>query len=410
MLLYIDPGTGSMLFAAMLGVISTLYFLAQQLWLKLKYRVKGGKVEADDKKKEYVFFGEGGQYWNVFRPICDEFEKRGVEVDYYTMDENDPSLKTDYKYVHPSFIGSDNRAFARLNLLKAHVVLATTPGLNVYQWKRSKGVDRYVHIFHDVTEGTGYRMFGMDDYDAVVLSGEFQIDYIRKLEQLRNEPEKELTVVGCTYMDSLMERKLKEANAGHKEFTVLLAPSWGESAILNRFGEKLIQALIDTGFNIIIRPHPQTRKSEKKLFDTLRERFPETDKLHWDLKPDNFESLSSADIMITDFSGVMFDYSLVFGKPLIYADTKLDTAPYDAAWIDEPVWRLQILPDLGVQLKEEDFPRIKEIIEKTAGSPEFEKSIKKVGDTAWQKRGHAAENIADYLLSMREQQPAEQSA
>ena len=179
MLLYIDPGTGSMLFAAMIGVISTLYFLAQQLWLKIKYR--GGKVKADTNKKQLVIFGEGGQYWKVFKSICDELEKRGVACEYYTMDEKDPALSAEYEYIKPQYIGSDNRAFARLNLMRADVCLSTTPGLGVYQWKRSKGVDKYIHTFHDVGEGTGYRMFGLDEYDTIFLTGQFQERYIRKL-------------------------------------------------------------------------------------------------------------------------------------------------------------------------------------------------------------------------------------
>ncbi len=79
MILYIDPGTGSMLFAALLGVASTLYFLAQQLWIRLKYR--GGKVEADTEKKELVIFGEGGQYWKVFKPSC--WRRPGGRVRYF---------------------------------------------------------------------------------------------------------------------------------------------------------------------------------------------------------------------------------------------------------------------------------------------------------------------------------------
>jgi CDP-glycerol glycerophosphotransferase (TagB/SpsB family) len=59
--------------------------------------------------------------------------------------------------------------------------------------------------------------------------------------------------------------------------------------------------------------------------------------------------------MISDFSGVIFDYSLVFDRPVIYADTSFDKSPYDAAWLDEPLWTFRILPSLGIPLKKEDF-------------------------------------------------------
>ncbi len=401
MILYIDPGTGSMLFAALLGVASTLYFLAQQLWIRLKYR--GGKVEADTEKKALVIFGEGGQYWKVFKPVCDELEKRGFECEYYTMDEHDPVLEAGYEHVHASFIGSDNRAFAKLNLMKAYICLSTTPGLGVYQWKRSKGVDKYVHIFHDVSEGTGYRMFGMDDYDAILLTGEFQGDYIRRLEELRGEAPKELTVVGSTYMDALMARKESAGDKQDKKDgkTVLLAPSWGQSAILSRFGEKLIDSLLKTGYHIIIRPHPQTIKSEKEIIEPLKKKYSDEKCIEWDEEHDNFGSLSRADVMITDFSGVIFDFAFIFDKPVIYADTKLDTAPYDAAWLDEPVWRLKVLPQLGEELQEDDFERIKELINKVLADDHYQAGRKSLSEMAWQKKGKAAQNVADYILARK---------
>lgn len=402
MILYIDPGTGSMLFAALLGMASTLYFLAQRLWLKFKYR--SGKVETDTEKKELVIFGEGGQYWKVFAPVCDELEKRGFDCEYYTMDEKDPALSAGYEHVHVSFIGADNRAFAKLNLMKAHICLSTTPGLGVYQWKRSKGVDKYVHMFHDVSEGTGYRMFGIDDYDAVLLSGEFQEEYIRKLEKLRGEEPKELTLAGSTYMDALMARKESTADKLKKADgkTILLAPSWGQSAILSRFGDKIIDALVKTGYHIIIRPHPQTVKSEKEILEPLKKKYGDSRSVEWDEEHDNFDSLSRADVMISDFSGVIFDYAFVFDKPVIYADTGLDTSPYDAAWLDEQVWRLKVLPELGVQLRETDFERIKELIDEVIGDDHYQAGRKRLSDIAWQKKGKAAQNVTDYILAQKE--------
>ena len=37
MLLYIDPGTGSMLFSILIGIVSTLVFFGRQLFLKIKF-------------------------------------------------------------------------------------------------------------------------------------------------------------------------------------------------------------------------------------------------------------------------------------------------------------------------------------------------------------------------------------
>ena len=90
MLLYIDPGTGSMLFTIVLGAVTTLYFLARRFIVYIKFRVSGGKIEkADSEKIPYVIFSDGKQYWNVFAPICDEFEKRKTRLEYWTASEED---------------------------------------------------------------------------------------------------------------------------------------------------------------------------------------------------------------------------------------------------------------------------------------------------------------------------------
>ena len=66
-------------------------------------------------------------------------------------------------------------------MLNASVLFSTTPSLDVFQWKRSKTVDCYIHIMHAAKDITLYRMFGTDHYDAFILSGEYQIKQIRTL-------------------------------------------------------------------------------------------------------------------------------------------------------------------------------------------------------------------------------------
>lgn len=403
MYLYIDPGTGSMLFTIIIGLISTLIFAFRDKFLKLKFLMSGGKAaKVDSSKLPVVIFADHKRYWNMFEPVCDEFERRGEVCYYWTASPDDPALSKGYEYVKTEFIGEGNKAFARLNMMNARVCFSTTPGLDVYQWKRSKDCDYYVHIYHAVDEGTGYRMFGIDFYDALLTSGEIQETTLRKIEDVRGIPHKECHMVGNPYMDSLKaryeERKKTDTGEGHV-FTVLLAPSWGPDSILNKYGERILKALKDTGFKIIVRAHPQTIINEKDFYEGLVAKFPENENFVWDRSNDNFETLYQSDIMITDFSGIIFDYTYVFDRPLMYADTSMDTAPYDAAWLDEEVWRLAILPDLGLKLSEEDFPRMKEVIESVSDNERYAAGRERYRNESWQIIGNSASNIVDYLLN-----------
>ena len=132
--LYIDPGTGSMLFTILIGVLGTAAYLLRNVWLRLRFAFTGGaKEKKQDERLPIAVFSDSKRYWNLFEPICDEFEKRGEKLEYMTASPDDPALKKHYEHVVCRFIGEGNRAFAHLNLLKADVLLSTTPGLDVYQ-------------------------------------------------------------------------------------------------------------------------------------------------------------------------------------------------------------------------------------------------------------------------------------
>ena len=211
---YIDPGTGSMLFAILIGIIGAVTYMLKSWILKLRFVLSGGKkVDTGAKKIPLVIFSDDKRYWSVFRPVCRELDKKGIDTVYMTASPDDPALENDFPHIHAQFIEEGNKAFAKLNFLNASVVLATTPGLDVYQWKRSKQVDYYVHLPHAASDISGYRMFGIDYYDAILLSGQYQVEQVRALEKLRALPAKEIVKVGIPYMDDMLARLPAAAGA-----------------------------------------------------------------------------------------------------------------------------------------------------------------------------------------------------
>lgn len=406
--LYIDPGTGSMLFSILIGLAMTSVFAIRALIIKIKTVASFGKRgELDKSHLGVVIYSDSKRYWNVFRPICEEFERRKIPLTYYTQSPDDTALSAQFEFVKTEFIGEGNRAFAKLNFLNADICLSTTPGLDVLQWKRSKNCKYYVHIPHSLDEMMGYRMFGLDFYDAVLLTGDFQGEYIRRLEEMRNLPQKELVTVGYPPMDeqkkrldSLQNKSVVEPAAPP---TILVAPSWGKGAILSKFGSRFLSAVQKTGFKVIVRPHPQTVTSEKEMLDALMKEFPESERFKWNFDNDNFDCMNEAALLITDFSGIIFDFALLFDKPLIYADTEFDSGIYDAAWFkDEKLWRFKILEKIGIPLKEEDFESMKTVIENALNDDSLKEGREAARNEAWMHRGESAKRIADYLIGKQE--------
>lgn len=399
--LYIDPGTGSMLFSILIGACATLFFLSKALILKIKLFFSKGKNDGivDKSYKNYVIYCEDKRYWTVFQPIVEEFENRKIEITYYTSAKDDPIFEKNFNYVKSEYIGEGNKAFAKLNLLSAGFVLMTTPGLQVYQLKRSKNVKHYSHIFHSTGDPTMYRLFGIDYFDSILLTGDYQAEDIRTLEKQRNLPAKELVTVGCTYLDVLSKKMESIPNEENHQFTVLVSPSWGPSGLLSLYGERLLDPLINSGLNVILRPHPQSKISEKDMLEKLKVRYENAKNLTWDNERDNIYSMKKADIMISDFSGIIYDYTFLCDKPVMYANAELNLEPYDAFDINKTIWQFETINKIGIKIEEKDFANLKNVILNASDNPELSELRKKAKNEAWQHIGEAGKLTADYMIS-----------
>ena len=400
--LYIDPGTGSMLFSIVIGVTATLYFVLRALFIKVKIFISGGRAQKGSQSK-YVIYAEDKRYWSLFWPVVEEFEKRGIALLYLTSSRDDPVFESNLHYTAAELLGEGNKAFTRLNFISADFILATTPGLDVYQWKRSKTVKHYSHLFHSADEPVKYELFGIDYYDSILVSGgEHQKDDIRKLEKLRNLPEKEVITVGCPYLD-VYAQKIKQLPPEEDHiFTVLVSPSWGRSALLSRYGEKLLDPLVNSAWHIIVRPHPQSLLAEKSMIDRLTARYQNSANLEWDYNRENIFSLHRADIMISDFSGIILDYLFLRNKPVIYVSQNMDLRPYDAYDIytdQEEMWTFKALRKAGIELKPELLEELPDFIQKLSSDTALESAIAEVKSQAWHHQGNAGKLIADFMIS-----------
>jgi CDP-glycerol glycerophosphotransferase (TagB/SpsB family) len=403
--LYIDPGTGSAIFSIVIGIAAAAYFVLWALVVRIKFFLTGGRAKQGTKNK-YVIYAEEKRYWTLFKPIVEEFERREVELLYLTSSKDDPIFDAGFQYVKAEYLGEGNRAFARLNFLSADFVLATTPGLDVYQWRRSKAVKHYSHIRHSADEPIKYELFGMDYFDSILVSGvEFQENDIRKLEKTRNLPEKQVITVGCPYLDEYAKRMDQIPNEEKQKFTVLVSPSWSKAALLSRFGEELLDPLVRTGWRIIIRPHPQSLIVEKEMIERLSRKYAENTNLEWDFERDNIYSLKKADIMISDFSGIILDYMFLRNKPVFYVAKKLDWRTRDAFEIyddQEEMWTFRNLKKTGIEIKPELFEDLPAIISKASSDSALESAIAAIKAEAWHYQGEAGKQTADFMIKTAE--------
>jgi len=361
---YLDPGTGSMMLSIIFALIATVIYSAKSFIFKIQFYINMflGKKLIKKKDTQIVIYNEGEQYSNTFYPILRELKNRNIDF-YYLYSEKNDSIVKRIENINAQYIDNGNKAFYYLNTLEADMCIMTTPGLDVLQIKRSKGVKHYCHISHSAAGCAGYEVFGIDYFDSILTTNRHDKDFIVELEKIRKLPPKDIYVVGNPYLDVLNEKLTNLSIDKNNKTTILLSPTWGKTGLLSKYGKRLISELLkNPHFRIIIRPHPQSVRYEKNILDSLQSQFSEYDNLEWDYATDGLKSMYQADLMISDFSGIIFDFIFLFSKPVISIPSSITLKGKDYIDINTPLWQIDFFYNNTIVLSEENMGKISNVI------------------------------------------------
>lgn len=381
-LLYLDPGTGSLLFSVIVGIASTAYFVAKDLLyragtrLRTMLSLRSTAMMRASRRTEHavVFYSEGKQYEATFGPLLQQMARNRLPCLYLTSDGTDPLLALGGDEQHPLLqtecIGDGHMAWARLRTLRARLVCMTTPGLDVMQIRRSPHVRHYMHIVHSPTDKSFNRPYSFDFFDSVLINGPHQERVIRYLEELRGRKTKDLYSVGCIYYDRLVPRYAgaldraasSDASNQPRPLRVLLAPTWGKNGLLSRYGLQLIRSIAEVGLELIIRPHPQSMRSEAELLSALQFETASLTNCRWDFSTDAVGAMAISDILVSDISGIVFDYAFLTGRPVLTLDLTVEKRGFEAMDLPFEPWEISSLELIGKRISLDDIPALQRII------------------------------------------------
>lgn len=139
------------------------------------------------------------------------------------------------------------------------------------------------------------------------------------------------------------------------------------------------------------------------MIEKLMQDYPASDQLEWNRDNDNFEVLRRTDILISDFSGIIFEFAFIYDKPVIYADTEFDKGPYDAWWLDTPFWTFTALPRIGQKLTKDNLDSLKEMIDECIEEAKYAEGREETSEEAWEHKGEGAKRAVDFLLQKYEE-------
>ena len=363
--------------------------------------------ELDLDERSIVFYSESSVIlYPYVEEIIRELQNRDQKVCYLTSSKDDPILKNKNKNIRVFYIGDSE--IEKMNFflrLKAKMLIMTMPDLGSYHIKRSKEFPvHYIYTFHSMNSThMEFQKGAFDEFDSIFCAGPYQVQELRATEQLYNLKRKNLVECGYGLLDKLI--KLRSSFLGKKKLlknnkkNILIAPSWGKQNLLESMGIELVKTLLDAGYHVTVRPHPMTAKKSPKTIKQIKERFEKNPDFLLDTNTSSFEQLFSSYALITDWSGIGYEYAFVCERPVIYIDVPKKSHNKEYEKIGLVPFEISIRDKIGEVVSVQNIENIPKRIEFLyAHINDFENKIQKIRDDAIFNIGESGKVTANEII------------
>lgn len=290
--------------------------------------------------RRIVFYSEGAAYWAHFRPIVRHLTERLDErVTYVTSDRDDPGLVESHANLRTFAIGQGFVRNLWFQLLDATMLVMTMTNLGNSMIRKSRYPVHYSYVFHSiVSTHMIYHRGAFDHYDSILCVGPHHEDEIRATERRHDLPAKALIRHGYGRLDEIIaKRDARETPPGASRDAgaplILVAPSWGpEGLIESGLAVTLVDALLESGCRVILRPHPETLKRSLRWVDKVVAAYERNPDFSHERDVASKRSLFASNVMVGDWSGAALEYAFGLEKPVLFVDLprKVNNPEFDA--------------------------------------------------------------------------------
>ena len=281
----------------------------------------------ESNKKKITFYSEGKNYWPYLENIINEILMISDEkIHYISSDKDDPGLQIENKNYSKILIDEGiirNWFFENLN---TKIMIMTMPDLDNYQIKKSKKTQFYIYTHHALNSfSSALRKNAIDNFDIIFCPGPHHVSEVKVLEKFYNLPSKHLVETGYVKVDTLIEKynyfKKQQIKKTDTE-VVLIAPVWGKHGIIEMGkGISIIESLISQRYSVVLRPHPETYKHSPEKIEEIAEKYKHHKQFTLEKNITDDSSLFSSKALVTDWSGIAWEYALALKKPILFIDT-----------------------------------------------------------------------------------------
>lgn len=193
--------------------------------------------------------------------------------------------------------------------LDLDLFISTAPYLGNSFFKRSiRKKTKYVHLIHSIKSLTkSYRQDAFKSFDILLLVGFHQ--YL-ELSQGREKNNQLLLPYGNEPIEELTEYVGK-----YKMNKVVVAPSWNGPLENIESLREIFTELEKFNQEVVFRPHEIFVQKNKSFLSEVKQKFP---KISISNSNTSNSELMDAEYMISDVSGVAFEFALGLGRPVLF--------------------------------------------------------------------------------------------
>lgn len=358
--------------------------------------------------KHIVFYSESSGFYKYFKGAIEWLLKNSdAPIHYVTNDPDDQifELAKREPRIKPYFIGQ-KKTITLLMKMDADVVVTTQEDLDNYYNKRSyirKDVE-YVFMFHHMTSTHMVATKeSYDNYDAILCVGPHQVAELRRAEEVRDLPKKELVECGYDLIDEVIASYEHDeaTRVPNERPTVLIAPSWQEDCILDSCIDEMLASLLGHGYRVIVRPHPEYVKRYQVRWEALKTRYAHVsaEELCFEGDFSTNTSVLTSDILITDWSSIPCEFCFASKKPAVFVDTPMKVSNPDWEELGIEPTDISLRNQIGRSVAMEDAGAINDVVaHMLATQDEWKEAITEVLDGFVFNRGHGGEAAGEYLL------------
>ena len=379
---------------------------------------KNGKRTKEQKKKEkedykrffsivnkhLVFYSESNGFYKYYKAIIEYLlENTNIVIHYITSDYNDNIFKMEKenKNIKAYYI-EEKRLITLMMQMDADVVVMTMPDINNFHIKRSyvrKDIE-YIYIPHGMDSiNLTMRTCSTNNYDTVFVTGKYQKEEQEKTNEVYKLKNRQLFNWGYSLLDDMIKDYEKNKTQNSKQ-TVLIAPSWQKDNIVDLCLNEILESLKQENLKVIVRPHPQHVRHMKEKFENMKEQYKDNENIEIQTDFSSNNTVFNADLVITDWSAIAFEYSYTTKKPVLFIDTPMKIMNPDYKKIDVEPFNIWARNEIGEVISVDKCKNINKVVCKMLDeSKKYKEKINKLVNDSVYNIGKSGEVGANYIIN-----------